>query len=262
MYHCEVLHSVADTLLVGPAGQASRCPPNWNKTHALATALAAWVMPGRTILPQSDSDVIDARGPAGPGGAAVRRPGAGSRRPGPPAGGNLLGLWPRCPQKLAALEARRPRSPLPGAAPQRQLYAAGGSGTPRTPACTCTPAPWGAATATRTCCTWTFTITGKGFWWTGAGAPMWRAPCAGRSKAPPPTTPCGWTTPILPGIFPPGGGTPPAEPLPADLSHHTGGGLPARRAPGLPGTGAVWWNGRWYYQERLGGAGRYRAHHR
>lgn len=60
MYHCEVFHAAADTLLV-----ARRCgvpvPPELEqKVHALCTALSFWVAPNRHILPQSDSDDIDA----------------------------------------------------------------------------------------------------------------------------------------------------------------------------------------------------------
>lgn len=60
MYHCEVLHAAADTLLA-----ARRCgvpvPPELEqRVHALCTALSFWVAPNRHILPQSDSDDIDA----------------------------------------------------------------------------------------------------------------------------------------------------------------------------------------------------------
>lgn len=60
MYHCEVLHGAADTLLVARQNGISVPPELEEKTLAMCRALAAWVMPGRNILPQSDSDVIDA----------------------------------------------------------------------------------------------------------------------------------------------------------------------------------------------------------
>lgn len=60
MYHCEVLHGAADTLLAARQNEIPVSPELEEKTLAMCRALAAWVMPGRNILPQSDSDVIDA----------------------------------------------------------------------------------------------------------------------------------------------------------------------------------------------------------
>lgn len=60
MYHCEVFHAAANTMLA-----ARRCsvpvPQELERqTHALCTALSFWAAPNRHILPQSDSDDIDA----------------------------------------------------------------------------------------------------------------------------------------------------------------------------------------------------------
>lgn len=60
MYHCEVLHAAADTLLIARRIGIAVPPELERLTHAMATALAYWVMPNRHILTQSDSDDIDA----------------------------------------------------------------------------------------------------------------------------------------------------------------------------------------------------------
>ena len=60
MYHCEVLHAAADTLLIARRTGTSVPVELERLTHAMATALAYWAAPNRYILPQGDSDAIDA----------------------------------------------------------------------------------------------------------------------------------------------------------------------------------------------------------
>lgn len=178
MYHCEVLHSVADTLLVARRAGIAVPAELEEKTHALATALAAWVMPGRTILPQSDSDVIDAGDLLAQGALLFGDPVLAAAARSPLLEETFWDFGPDAPKSWRPWKPAGPKPP-PRRCPTAATICCGRGGTPRTPACTCTPAPWGAATATRTCCTWTFTATAKGSWWTGAAAPMWKAPCAG-----------------------------------------------------------------------------------
>lgn len=111
MYHCEVLHSVADTLLVARRAGIAVPAELEEKTHALATALAAWVMPGRTILPQSDSDVIDAGDLLAQGALLFGDPVLAAAARGPLLEETFWDFGPDAPQKLAALEARRPETP-------------------------------------------------------------------------------------------------------------------------------------------------------
>lgn len=60
MYHCEVLHAAADTLLL-TRRNGIQVPSALEETiHRMFRALAVWVTPSREILPQSDSDCIDA----------------------------------------------------------------------------------------------------------------------------------------------------------------------------------------------------------
>lgn len=61
MYHCEVLHCAADTLLI--ARQNGLCVPARFEENVkkMFTALAAWVKPNGELLCQSDSDAVDAR---------------------------------------------------------------------------------------------------------------------------------------------------------------------------------------------------------
>ena len=60
MYHCEVLHAVLDTLLLAQRNGVPVPPALPEKALAMCRALAVWAAPDRTILPQGDSDVIDA----------------------------------------------------------------------------------------------------------------------------------------------------------------------------------------------------------
>lgn len=61
MYHGEVLHAAADTLLIARQNGIAVPPKFEEKTHAMFAALAAWVTPTGWTPRQSDSDDIDAR---------------------------------------------------------------------------------------------------------------------------------------------------------------------------------------------------------
>ena len=60
MYHCEVLHAAADTILVALRNGIDVPPELMYQCHKMCTALSYWVAPNRHIIPQSDSDDIDA----------------------------------------------------------------------------------------------------------------------------------------------------------------------------------------------------------
>lgn len=111
MYHCEVLHSAADTVLVARRAGIPVPAELEEKTHALATALAAWVMPGRYILPQSDSDVIDAGDLLAQGALLFRDQTLAAAAQGPLLEETFWDFGPDAPRELAALGARRPHCP-------------------------------------------------------------------------------------------------------------------------------------------------------
>ena len=50
-YHCEVLHAAMDTLLIARQNRICVPPRLSQKVHQMCSALAAWCMPGRYILP-------------------------------------------------------------------------------------------------------------------------------------------------------------------------------------------------------------------
>lgn len=111
MYHCEVLHAAADTLL-----QARRCgvalPSGLEEqTHRMFAALAAWVTPDRTILPQSDSDCIDAGDLLAQGALLFQDPVLAAAAAGPVCEGTIWDFGPEGVQRLASLPAQRPACP-------------------------------------------------------------------------------------------------------------------------------------------------------
>lgn len=61
MYHCEVLHCVADTLLIARQNGIAAPERLVKNVHAMCKALAAWVKPDGRLVCQSDSDDTDAR---------------------------------------------------------------------------------------------------------------------------------------------------------------------------------------------------------
>lgn len=117
MYHCEVLHALLDTLLLAERNGIAVPPLLPEKARAMCRVLAVWAAPDRTILPQGDSDVIDAGDLLAAGALLFRDPllAAAAREPlceetlwdfGPDAPARLAALpaaWPDCPsQKLEA----------------------------------------------------------------------------------------------------------------------------------------------------------------
>lgn len=60
MYHCEVLHAAADTVLIARRNGIDVPPELVRQCHNMCTALSYWATPNRHIIPQSDSDDIDA----------------------------------------------------------------------------------------------------------------------------------------------------------------------------------------------------------
>lgn len=60
MYHCEVLHAAADTVLIALRNGINVPPELVRQCHSMCTALSYWAAPNRHIIPQSDSDDIDA----------------------------------------------------------------------------------------------------------------------------------------------------------------------------------------------------------
>ena len=111
MYHCEVLHAALDTLLL--AGQNGRSvPPELaEKARAMCRALAVWVAPDRTILPQGDSDVIDAGDLLAAGALLFADPLLAAAAGGPLCEETLWDFGPDAPARLAALPAAWPEEP-------------------------------------------------------------------------------------------------------------------------------------------------------
>lgn len=111
MYHCEVLHVAADTLLA-----ARRCsvpvPPELERqTHALCMALSFWVAPNRHILPQSDSDDIDAGDLLALGALLFEDPTLAAAARGPVCEETLWDFGTQGLARLNAMPAARPASP-------------------------------------------------------------------------------------------------------------------------------------------------------
>ena len=111
MYHCEVLHAALDTLLL--AGQNGRSvPPELEeKARAMCRALAVWTAPDRTILPQGDSDVIDAGDLLAAGALLFADPLLAAAAGGPLCEETLWDFGPDAPARLAALPAAWPEEP-------------------------------------------------------------------------------------------------------------------------------------------------------
>ena len=139
MYHCEVLHAALDTLLLAQRNGVPVPPALPEKALAMCRALAVWAAPDRTILPQGDSDVIDAGDLLAAGALLFRDP----LRPG----------WTPCRRRG---RRTRPRRWRPAA-----TTSSAPAGEKRTPMSTSTPGAWGAATGTRTCSTSTYTTAGR-----------------------------------------------------------------------------------------------------
>lgn len=111
MYHCEVLHAAADTLMTARRFGIPTPPELAQKVHALCAALADWVMPGRLLLPQSDSDVIDAGDLLAQGALLFCDAALAAAADGPLCEETLWDFGPDAPRRLAELPKQRPHTP-------------------------------------------------------------------------------------------------------------------------------------------------------
>ena len=121
MYHCEVLHAALDTLLLAQRNGVPVPPALPEKALAMCRALAVWAAPDRTILPQGDSDVIDAGDLLAAGALLFRDPLLAAAARGPVCEETL---WDFGPDAAARLDAQ----PLPVRArfaPQADCLAGG-----------------------------------------------------------------------------------------------------------------------------------------
>ena len=119
MYHCEVLHALLDTLLLAERNGIDVPPLLPEKARAMCRALAVWAAPDRTILPQGDSDVIDAGDLLAAGALLFRDPLLAAAAQGPLCEETLWDFGPDAPARLAALPAAWP------ACPSQKLEASG-----------------------------------------------------------------------------------------------------------------------------------------
>ena len=119
MYHCEVLHALLDTLLLAERNGIAVPPLLPEKARAMCQALAVWAAPDRTILPQGDSDVIDAGDLLAAGALLFRDPLLAAAAQGPLCEETLWDFGPDAPARLAALPAAWP------ACPSQKLEASG-----------------------------------------------------------------------------------------------------------------------------------------
>ena len=119
MYHCEVLHALLDTLLLAERNGIAVPPLLPEKARAMCRALAVWAAPDRTILPQGDSDVIDAGDLLAAGALLFRDPLLAAAAQGPLCEETLWDFGPDAPARLAALPAAWP------ACPSQKLEASG-----------------------------------------------------------------------------------------------------------------------------------------
>lgn len=108
MYHCEVLHCVADALLLARRNGIAVAPGLEADVHRMLAALAAWVKPDGSLFAQSDSDAIDARDLLALGAVLFRD---GALRA---AAGDALreeNLWDLGPEAGAGYAALKPQPP-------------------------------------------------------------------------------------------------------------------------------------------------------
>ena len=111
MYHCEVLHALLDTLLLAERNGIAVPPLLPEKARAMCRALAVWAAPDRTILPQGDSDVIDAGDLLAAGALLFRDQLLAAAAQGPLCEETLWDFGPDAPARLAALPAAWPDCP-------------------------------------------------------------------------------------------------------------------------------------------------------
>ena len=111
MYHCEVLHAAADTLLL-TRRNGIEVPSTLEETiHRMFRALAFWVTPNREILPQSDSDCIDAGDLLAQGALLFADPELAAAAEGTLCEETLWDFGADARTKLDALPKRRPAIP-------------------------------------------------------------------------------------------------------------------------------------------------------
>ena len=110
MYHCEVLHAVLDTLLLAQRNGVPVPPALPEKALAMCRALAVWAAPDRTILPQGDSDVIDAGDLLAAGALLFRDPLLAAAARGPVCEETLWDFGPDAAARLDALPAAWPET--------------------------------------------------------------------------------------------------------------------------------------------------------
>ena len=110
MYHCEVLHAVLDTLLLAQRNGVPVPPALPEKALAMCRALAVWAAPDRTILPQGDSDVIDAGDLLAAGALLFRDPLLAAAARGPVCEETLWDFGPGAAARLDALPAAWPET--------------------------------------------------------------------------------------------------------------------------------------------------------
>lgn len=111
MYHCEVLHAAADTLMQARRSGAALPRGLEERVRRMFRALAAWAAPDRTILPQSDSDRIDAGDLLAQGALLFGDPELAAAAAGPVCEETIWDFGPEGVQQLAALPAQRPACP-------------------------------------------------------------------------------------------------------------------------------------------------------
>ena len=110
MYHCEVLHAVLDTLLLAQRNGVPVPPALPEKALAMCRALAVWAAPDRIILPQGDSDVIDAGDLLAAGALLFRDPLLAAAARGPVCEETLWDFGPDAAARLDALPAAWPET--------------------------------------------------------------------------------------------------------------------------------------------------------
>ena len=110
MYHCVVLHAALDTLLLAQRNGVPVPPALPEKALAMCRALAVWAAPDRTILPQGDSDVIDAGDLLAAGALLFRDPLLAAAARGPVCEETLWDFGPDAAARLDALPAAWPET--------------------------------------------------------------------------------------------------------------------------------------------------------
>lgn len=111
MYHCEVLHAAADTLLLARRNEIPLPTELEETVHRMFHALAIWVTPDRRILPQSDSDCIDAGDLLACGALLFSDPELAAAAQGTLCEETIWDFGADAPEQLAALPAARPLCP-------------------------------------------------------------------------------------------------------------------------------------------------------